>query len=135
MQKLKNSWLFARAAYGSKAKIHYGDVYNLPDLGRFDIALMAAVLLHTRDPARIIEQCASRADTLIVCEMLCQELEGSPICRLVPSRENGIWDTWWRFSTDFFVQYFGVLGFAERHRVVHRLGPLEFYTLVADRII
>ena len=58
MQQLKNSYWFSHAALQSKAKVCYGDVYNLAAaLGEFDIAVMAAVLLHCRDPLRIVEQC------------------------------------------------------------------------------
>src|SRR5262247_1376520 len=50
MQQLKNSYWFSHAALHSKAKVYYGDVYNLPAaLGEFDIAVMGAVLLHCRD--------------------------------------------------------------------------------------
>ena len=62
MQQLKNSYWFSHAALQSKAKVYYGDAYNLPAaLGEFDIAVMGAVLLHCRDPLRIVEQCAKRA--------------------------------------------------------------------------
>ena len=62
MQQLKNSYWFSHAALQSKAKVYYGDAYNLPAaLGEFDIAVMGAVLLHCRDPLRIVEQCGKRA--------------------------------------------------------------------------
>jgi hypothetical protein len=39
MQQLKNSYWFSHAAFQSKAKVYYGDAYNLPaTLGQFDIA-------------------------------------------------------------------------------------------------
>src|SRR4029453_10356288 len=54
MQRLKNSYWFTHAAHQSKAKVYYGDVYNLPAaLGEFDIALMSSILLHCRDPFRM----------------------------------------------------------------------------------
>jgi hypothetical protein len=47
MRSLKDSYWFAHHAHRSKAKMHYGDVYNLPEaLGHFDVAVMLAVLLH-----------------------------------------------------------------------------------------
>ena len=43
MQQLKNSYWFSHAALQSKAKVYYGDAYNLPAaLGEFDIAVMGA---------------------------------------------------------------------------------------------
>ena len=45
MQRLRNSYWLSHAAYQSKAKVYYGDVYNLPaTLGQFDIAVMGSVL-------------------------------------------------------------------------------------------
>ena len=70
MQQLKNSFWFSHAAHQSKAKVYYGDVYNLPALlGKFDIAVMGSVLLHCRDPLRIVEQCGKMVRTLIIVDM------------------------------------------------------------------
>ena len=81
MQQLKNAYWFSHAALQSKAEVYYGDVYNLPPaLGQFDIAVMGSVLLHCRDPLRIIEQCGKIAHLLIITDMLYSELEGAPIC-------------------------------------------------------
>ena len=43
MQQLKNSYWFSHAALQSKARVYYGDAYNLPAaLGEFDIAVMGS---------------------------------------------------------------------------------------------
>src|ERR1044072_2560745 len=43
MHQLKNSYWFGHAALKSRAKVYYGDAYNLPGaLGEFDIAVMGA---------------------------------------------------------------------------------------------
>ena len=43
MQQLKNSYWFSHTALQSKARVYYGDAYNLPTaLGEFDIAVMGA---------------------------------------------------------------------------------------------
>jgi hypothetical protein len=66
---LKNPHWFSHAALQSKAKVYYGDVYNLPAaLGEFAIGVMGAVLLHCRDLLRIVEQCAKRAKSLIIVD-------------------------------------------------------------------
>src|SRR6266487_4679102 len=112
MQRLKNSYWFSHAAHQSRAKVYYGDVYNLPSaLGKFDIAVMAAVLLHCRDPLRIVEQCGKMAKSLIIADKFHPDLEGAPICRLGPTRQNFLWHTWWHFSTQFFTQFLDVMGF------------------------
>jgi SAM-dependent methyltransferase len=70
MQELRNGFWWAHRRFGSQAKVHYGDVYTLPDeLGTFDVAVMAAVLRHTRDPLRIVEGCARLAKSLAITEM------------------------------------------------------------------
>jgi SAM-dependent methyltransferase len=149
MRGMKNGFWFAHKAFRSKVQMHYGDVYHLPEaLGEFDIAVMANVLLHCHSPVRIIEQCARRAKTMLIVEMLYPDLEGASVCRLVPSVENQAWDTWWNFSTEFFIQYLKVLGFSQinqiRHTQIHRpraytpeedlhLQPHTLFSIVASR--
>lgn len=150
MRRMKNGFWFAHAAFRSKVQMHYGDVYNLPEaLGQFDIAIMANVLLHCHSPTRIIEQCAKRANIILIVELLFPDLEGKPVCRLVPTVENREWGTWWNFSTDFFVQYLSVLGFSQftqlLHTQIHRphayttqeglhLQPHTLFSIVASKI-
>ena len=138
MRAIKNSFWFAHAAHQSKAKLLYGDVYNLPEaLGSFDVALMGSLLLHCHSPLRIVEQCAMKADTLGITETFYPELAGEPVCRLVPTRDNQVRDTWWNFSPDFFVQFLEVLGFRNTKvttHVQHYLGkPHTLFTVVASK--
>ena len=42
------------AANKSKAKLIHADIYNLPEIGEFDVAVLASVLLHCQCPAKII---------------------------------------------------------------------------------
>ena len=138
MQQLKNSYWFSHEALRSKAQVYYGDVYNLPAaLGEFDIAVMGAVLLHCRDPLRIVEQCGKRAKSLIVVDKFHPDLEGAPICRLAPTPENFLWHTWWHFSTQFFTQFLAVMGFRTTSNLTyrqHRLGrAYTLFTIVAQR--
>jgi O-methyltransferase len=135
MQQLKNSYWFSHAALHSKAQVYYGDVYNLPaSLGEFDIAVMAAVLLHCRDPLRIVEQCAKRAKSLIIVDKFHPDLEGAPGCRLAPTPENFLWHTWWHFSTQFFTQFLAVMGFTTTdpttHEQFHRGRAHTLFTIV-----
>ncbi|HXP28740.1 MAG TPA: class I SAM-dependent methyltransferase [Solirubrobacteraceae bacterium] len=142
MRQLRNGFWWAHEQTRSRAKVHYGNVYALPDeLGSFDVALMASVLRHTRDPLRILEGCARHAQQLVITEMYTPELDGSPIARLVPSRDSVTWDTWWDLSPDLLSRFVEVLGFDEltvsHHRQRFLLGDGEheipFFTLVAGR--
>src|SRR3982751_1566865 len=136
MRQLKNSYWFSHSALQSKAKVYYGDAYNLPAaLGEFDVAVMAAVLLHCRDPLRIVEQCAKRAKSLIIVDKLYPDLEGSPVCRLAPTPENFLWHTWWHFSTQFFRHFLAVMSFTSTrtstHQQYHRGKAHTLFTLVS----
>jgi O-methyltransferase len=138
--RVKNSFWFLHRLNGSKARLCYGDSCRIPsDLGTFDVAVMASVLLHCERPVQIMAECAKRSDTLIVTDRYFPELEGHPVCRLAPDPTNMLWDTWWRFSTDFFRQYFAVLGLPHtsitRHKQfnegVHQAWP--FFTAIGSK--
>src|SRR5678809_1340267 len=118
---IRDSYWFSHAAQQSKAKVYYGDVYNLPSsLGEFDIAVMSALLLHCRDPLRIVEQCAKRAKSLIIVDKFHPDLEGPPVCRLAPTADNFLWHTWWHFSTQFFTQFLAVMSFTASESATHQ---------------
>ncbi len=138
MQQLKNSYWLSHAAHHSKARVYYGDVYNFPAaLGEFDVALMGSVLLHCRDPLRIVEQCGKKARSLIIIDMFHPDLEGASICRLAPTPQNFLWHTWWHFSTQFFTQFLAVMGFttseALSHQQYHRGKAYTLFTIVGQR--
>jgi 2-polyprenyl-3-methyl-5-hydroxy-6-metoxy-1,4-benzoquinol methylase len=138
MGRIKRSFWLTHKVNNSSAKLFYGDAANLPTaLGAFDIAVMAAVLLHARNPVAIIEECAKHAETLVIIDRLCGELEGSPVCRLVPTRENKLWHTWWNFSTDFLTQFLAVISFdvakITKHHQIAFNNPEEMFTIVASR--
>jgi hypothetical protein len=62
-----NSFWYSHERMGSRASVYYGDARQLPDdLGTFNIGLLGAVLLHSRDPASIVISCAMRATENIV---------------------------------------------------------------------
>jgi O-methyltransferase len=106
-------------------------------LGEFDIAVMGAVLLHCRDPLRIVEQCAKRAKSLIIVDKFHPDLEDAAVCRLAPTPDNFLWHTWWHFSTQFFTQFLAVMGFAtteiSTNQQYHRRKAYTLFTSVARR--
>jgi O-methyltransferase len=140
IRRLKSSFWFAHRQFGSRAKAWYGDVYNLPDaLGQFDVAVMAAVLLHVRSPVSLMAQAAKRASALIVTDLLCADLEGKPLCRLHPTPDNREWDTWWDISSDFIRQFASILEFnsmsTTSHEQQHESGVrVQFFTVIASRM-
>ena len=122
MPRLKNSFWFTHAANKSKAALIHADIYDLPDIGEFDVAVLGSVLLHCQCPAKIISECAKR----------CRSMTGA-ICELIPTRENEVWHTWWRFGPDFFTRYLGVLGFGDTkmsyHEHRHTLVPEPMFPM------
>jgi hypothetical protein len=142
MDRVRSGFWFAHRRVGSRARVHYGSVYAIPDsLGRFDVAVLGAVLLHTRDPLRVIESCAARADQIVICETHIPELDGSPVARFFPTPESTQWDTWWHFSPDMLAGYLRILGFGdiavtrhvERHISDGQVYPMPMFTIVAGR--
>jgi SAM-dependent methyltransferase len=51
LSQLHNSYWFCHERLKSKAKVVYGDIYQLPDqIGTVDISTLGSILLHLRDP-------------------------------------------------------------------------------------
>ena len=139
MTKVKNSWWFVHAAHHLRAQQVVAHAADLPpDLGAFDYGVLASVLLHCRDPLGILQGCAAHAKALVITDLLFPELEGRPVAELVANAQNFQWDTWWRFSTQYFIQYLQVMGFHIRATVLssHRHAGRDGYrmfSIVAER--
>jgi|tagenome__1003787_1003787.scaffolds.fasta_scaffold20534934_2 SAM-dependent methyltransferase len=130
MERLRNAFWFAHERLESAAKVHYGSAYDLPEeLGHFDVAVLAAVLLHTRDPLRIVENCARIADCVVVTDIYHPTLDGVPAARFAPAADSDASGTWWDLSPDLMVRFLGVLGFADAtvsyHAQKHIAGGVE----------
>ena len=142
MKYIRNSFWYTHRAFDLKARAVYADACDIPrEVGRFDIAVLAAVLLHTSNPQRILSECAEIAHTIVITEMAYPDLEqqNKALIRLHPTPENKDWGTWWHFTSAFFRQYLGVLGFGRQAVTYHsqreawqdRQG--DFFTVVASR--
>ncbi|HUA95318.1 MAG TPA: hypothetical protein VMB82_07295 [Acidimicrobiales bacterium] len=120
LTRLRNGFWFAHERLGSSAQVFYGNGRSLPDeLGRFDIALLASVLTHNRDPLNMIEQCARLADCIIVVERHFPEVGPGPVAQLYASTTSPQWDTWWNFSPALFVEFLAILGFDQPRVMFH----------------
>lgn len=138
MRKLKNSFWLGHREFDSRSLVYYGSAYELPgELGHFDSAILAAVLLHNRDPLKILENCCARADEIVVADRFHKGLDTSPTARLVPTAENKKWDTWWRLSPAMVAQFLDVLGFPDasvtRHHQLYKGREVPMFTLTARR--
>jgi 2-polyprenyl-3-methyl-5-hydroxy-6-metoxy-1,4-benzoquinol methylase len=139
MRRLKNSYWFAHEAFNSTARVHYGSAYAIPnELGRFDVSVIASVLLHNKNPLKILENCARLTnDTMIVVEAFREtQLAQSP-AEFLPKATENLWHTWWAFSPIYFVDILRSMGFPDSRVTFHQQmwqgEPTSFFTVVARR--
>jgi SAM-dependent methyltransferase len=65
----RNAYWLAHRLLGSKARVVYAHANRLPEqIGHFDVAVIANVLQHLRDPVGAIMQVAQAADAVVVTE-------------------------------------------------------------------
>jgi hypothetical protein len=145
--RINNGFWFAHAAHGSRAKMVYGDVYNIPAaIGPVDIATFCSILLHVRDPFHALANALRLTrDTVVVTDLigptggppasqssLTTSLQFLPDFRNCEPRE-----TWWRLSPEVVQAFIGVLGFEDtnvtRHVQRSTLGDYELFTVVGHR--
>ena len=110
-QRLKNSYWFAHQRLKSRAKVFYGNVYDLPaDLGCFDVVVFGMILSHLRDPFQALYS-ASRlcTGTMLVTNQTMDEAR--PLGAFIPSPENGECQAWWGFSNGLINRMLAILGF------------------------
>lgn len=143
------AWWFLHRALNSRARMAYGDIYELPhDIGEFDVATFGAILLHLRSPIQALEQAARRTrSTIIVTDVW----SGGPetlrenIMRPFPSGEGSRWVVWWELSAGAVIAMLEILGFnctrVIEHSQLHQHGhkadapymDMAMYTVVAQR--
>ncbi len=147
MEELRNGYWFAHRHFGSNSKVHYGDSTRLPaELGRYDYGVVAAVMLHNRDPLGMLQSCARLVDDrLVIVEQYHEDLEatGRAVMQLCPTRENQMVHTWWSFSPQLFRQFLEIQGFRETSFAIHdpqfasepggESETLRHFTMVLER--
>ena len=142
--RINNAWWYARHAVNGRANLVHGTVYQMPCLEReFDIVTLGSILLHLRDPLLALTQAS----------LICRETLIVTDCAVDPGKrarmgDNCMWflpdpdtqqpyETWWMFTEEFIVRMLRILGFREfrttRHKQLSRDGPVELFTVVAQR--
>ena len=115
MPRLKNSFWFNHAANNSKAVLIHADIYDLPEIGEFNVAAIGvgAPALSVPD-----ENHLTMREALPVDPHHRALLSGTDrrCLRTASTQENEAWHTWWRFGPDFFTRYLGVIGFGDTRR-------------------
>jgi hypothetical protein len=140
IEPMKDGYWYAHRALKSRAKVHYGNLYNLPDeLGKFDIAMYGLILTHLREPFMALAQGAKLVrDTMIVTGMYAQS--NRPTIEFRPSKDEPYAD-WWFVSMPALENMLGALGFGVEKvveskamlNVTDNAGPRTMQTIVAKR--
>jgi len=146
---VQNSWWYLARQFDSSAKMVYGNIYELPgDIGVFDVSVLAAILLHLRNPFDALQQSAGRtARQIVVTEPLQDPTLPSDhkLMRFAPfGNENP--GNWWLFTPGMIVEMLTHLGFARTHVTYHTqphhlahdltkpAQDLAMFTVVGERI-
>lgn len=141
-QRLRNAYWFTHARLGSKARVHYGDIYDLPgELGTFDVAVFGMILSHLRDPFQALYS-ASRlvSDTIVITNQMMETTQ--PIGSFIPNNVNNERMAWWSLSRGCLTQMLEILGFQVKSSttskplclVKGRERPEACTSLVAKRV-
>jgi hypothetical protein len=134
-------WL-AHRLNGSKARVVYGTVYQIPHgIGQFDISVFGDILLHVRDPFLALQQGLQHTkETVIIIERMTRfdAPSDSRVMRFLPDASAcDPRETWWQLTPELLTEFTRVLGFERRqlsyHTQLYMGNELELFTLVADR--
>ncbi len=138
-KQVQNGYWLCHKAFNSQNRVHYGSGYNIPDeLGKFEVGLLASILLHNANPIAIIEQVARlTTEKLIIVELFHEHTTNQPTIQFYPTVENQTWHTWWRFSEPFFREVLKVVGFnkitVNHHTQYYRGQAFPLHTIIGER--
>jgi SAM-dependent methyltransferase len=143
LRRLTSGFWFAHRALGSHVRVVRGDAYTVPpDVGTVDIALLASVLLHLRDPFRAIDAVSKVTREAIVITDVAPPrtwlahriLNDLPHFRPDPTTCEP-WESWWQLTPGILRRMLQIVGFADirmhRHSQTLRGKDVRMFTLVA----
>ena len=138
----RNAYWLAHRLTGSRAKVIYGDVYDLPKAaGKFDIVLVCSILEHLADPIRALASIARVAESEIVITTPIIETEDK-IARFEGDAGRPEVDyVWWTYSLGVFRHVLRMLGFEivsftkGHYKFVMANSLEERMTIVARRVL
>ena len=145
IEQQKDAYWFCHRLLGSRAKVYYGDIYNLPeDLGLFDVVFYGMILTHLRDPYWALYNGAKLSRRTLVITGIWSNTD-QPVSVFRPSdakSDNLSIKSWWLLSRGTLVGMAGTLGFKLDRRVfsnvkIRRNGvyePCVCEALVFERI-
>lgn len=145
----QNAWWYMHRLLGSRAKMVYGNIYDLPgDIGNFDVAFFGNILLHLQDPFEALRQAANRTtSTIIISETLNDTAPDVDRPVMLFDPVGGDHPTnWWTLSPGAVLRMVDRLGFSQtrmtyhsqRHHVGHDLSKsaadVRMFTIVGERV-
>ena len=151
IKQLNNAFWLCHRAFGSKAKMVYGNIYAIPqEIGQVDVAIFGSILLHLRDPFTALQNALVLThETVIIAEPLGQDLVtrilsrlGMPYMQFLPKHTNcEPKDSWWYLPPAVVRGFLGVLGFGDTrvHYHIQQFGEwgnyarVPYYTMIARR--
>jgi SAM-dependent methyltransferase len=139
LRRIVNSYWFCHRAYRSRAGVYYGSVNDVPrELGEFDVAVLGCVLLHSKNPLRLLEHCArSTREAVVVVEPAREWMLAQTTIEFLQRGRERWWDTWWGFSPKYFVDLLRGMGFSSSRVTFHTqtafAKPIRMFTVVARR--
>lgn len=139
-ERWKNGYWLAHRLFHSKAKVFYGNIYDLPTAaGSFDVVIIGSVLEHLSDQVSALASVARLTKSTLVIVTALMETE-EPLARFLPLADHPRLDyTWWMYSVGTYRTIFKMLGFEidyiKKNRYQFSLagGAHERHTIVATR--
>ena len=156
IHKLNNGFWFAHGANGSRARVRYGTVYDIPgNMGPFDICTLGSILLHLRDPFLALQRVTANVrESVIVTDLLPvrrgkaldrfkkligfqQKPEAHSIYFLPNADRCAPNETWWSLSPGVIAEFLQILGFNRITVTYHQQSmqgqKYQMYTVVGRR--
>lgn len=137
---LHKSWWLTHRLMNSRARVHYGNAYDIPDaLGQFDIVTLSCVMLHNKSPHLILESAARVArEMVIVTEVMPpDELAGRDDTMIFTRNDTSLYDGWFQFPPGLMQRMLRSMGFGDSVITTHSqlMGEQHqrLYTIVARR--
>jgi SAM-dependent methyltransferase len=144
---VRNAYWLAHRLLKSRARVHYGDIYNIPDeIGQFDVVLLGMVLPHLREPFYALAQTTRLSRDAVIITQQAPRIAG-PLAHFIPNvrmNPNSLetYGAWWVFTEECFREMLQVLGFRVesvtyiKHLCTGRnpAAPEECMTMVARRV-
>jgi SAM-dependent methyltransferase len=142
LTRMNNGYWMAHRLNRSKARMVYSNVYSIPpEIGQFDVAVIAQILVHLSDPVRALSSIFERVrGRVVVTEGMIDNDE--PFMSLCSRAATGVEWSWWHLSTGLYREIFAMAGF-EVEKIAKGLfrctnpafpSEQELTTIVARRI-